>query len=79
MDLLTYVSDTDRRYELAAKLECSPGYLWQIATNWRGRKASPALAQRIAEATAAEGDLAVPLHLIRPDVWLAPRVDGEGR
>jgi DNA-binding transcriptional regulator YdaS (Cro superfamily) len=69
MDLLTFISDAARKTVLADKLGASPGYLWQIATGWRGKRASPELARRIAEATAEIGPEAVPLESLRPDIW----------
>lgn len=47
MDLLTYISDVPRREALAKACDSDPNYLWQIATGWRGRRASPKLAERI--------------------------------
>jgi DNA-binding transcriptional regulator YdaS (Cro superfamily) len=67
MTLTDYIADMARREALADALDSSPDYLWQIATNWRGRKASPALAQRIEAAT----DGAVSKSTLRPDIWPA--------
>lgn len=36
------------RKALASKAGTDPGYLWQIATGWRGKKPSLALIQRLA-------------------------------
>lgn len=76
MDLLTYVSETNRRRLLADRLQCNPAYLWQIATGWKGRQASPSFARRIADATVelggGLGGAPVPLHEIRPDIWDRP-------
>lgn len=47
MDLATYISDPGRRASLAQACDTSPDYLWQIATGWRGKRASPRLAERI--------------------------------
>lgn len=47
MDLLTYISDMGRRKALADACDTDPNYLWQIATGWRGKRASPVLAERI--------------------------------
>jgi len=47
MDLLTYISDVPRREALAKACGTDPNYLWQVATGWRGRRASPKLAERI--------------------------------
>ena len=65
MNLMSYISDTARKQALAAALNTSPDYLWQIATAWRGKKPSPAFARRIRDATGGE----VSLHELRPDVW----------
>lgn len=51
MDLHTYISDLERRRALANALDTNEGYLWQLAKGWRGRRPSPAFAQRIEEAT----------------------------
>jgi len=51
MDLLTYISDIQRRTALAKACGTSPDYLWQIATGWRGRKPSANMAARIEAAT----------------------------
>lgn len=71
MDLKTYISDMARRTKLAERLGTTPQYLWQVAKGWRGKRASPALARRIAEATADIGPEQVPLELLRPDIWTA--------
>lgn len=72
MDLLTFISDKDRKARLVAVTGKAEGYLWQIATGWRGKRASPELARQITEATAQIGPEAVPLELLRPDIWPAP-------
>lgn len=69
MDLLTFISDRDRKSALAAALGASEGYLWQIATGWRGKRASWELAQRIEAATAEIGPAFVPKSSLRPDIW----------
>jgi len=51
MDLLTYISDMQRRAALAKACGTSPDYLWQIATGWKGRKPSARMAARIEAAT----------------------------
>ncbi len=77
MDLLTYINDTRRRQELASILGKSPAYLWQIASNWQGRRPSPLLAIQIEEETTRMGPEAVPVQLTRPDLeWLR---DAEGQ
>ncbi|WP_162405557.1 hypothetical protein [Pseudoxanthomonas jiangsuensis] len=69
MDLLQFISDPGRKAALAEMTSASPGYLWQIATRWRGKRASPDLARSIATATAEIGPEAVPLEALRPDIW----------
>lgn len=71
MDLLTFISDRDRKAALATSLGASEGYLWQIATGWRGKRASWELAQRIESMTAGIGPEAVPKSSLRPDIWPA--------
>lgn len=68
MELLEFIKDTSRRASLAAACGASPDYLWQVATGWEGRKASPKLARKIHEATHG----LIPLHTLRPDIWPAP-------
>ncbi len=41
---------TDERKELAKKVETKPGYLWQLATGWRGKKPSIDLIRKLADA-----------------------------
>lgn len=65
MDLQTYISDRERKANLAKALATSPMYLWQLATRWKGRKPSPEFAMKIEAAT--EG--AVARHELRPDIW----------
>lgn len=55
MDLLTFISDMGRRRELAEACGTSPDYLWQVATNWKGRRASPKLAEKIETETTRIG------------------------
>lgn len=69
MDLLTYISDIPRRETLAQAVDRNPLYLWQIATGWRGKRASPKLAQSIESATSKLGPETVPKELLRPDLW----------
>jgi DNA-binding transcriptional regulator YdaS (Cro superfamily) len=64
MDLLEFISDSERRAKLAADTAKSPDYLWQIATG--RRRASPALAQAIA------ANCPVTKESLRPDIW-APK------
>jgi hypothetical protein len=44
-----------RRRALAEACETSPDYLWQVATAWKGRRASPKLAEKIEAETARIG------------------------
>jgi len=69
MNLLTFISDPERKRRLAVLTGSSEGYLWQVATGWRGKKASPELAKLIARTTLEIGPEQVPLELIRPDLW----------
>lgn len=66
MNLSDYFAQgRSRRRELAAALGMSPEYLWQLASNWKGRKASPDLARRIEDATGGQ----VTRSDLRPDIW----------
>lgn len=65
MQLADFISDTERRANLAKAVGTSPDYLWQVATGWRGRRPSTALARKIADATCGM----VTLSEMRPDVW----------
>jgi DNA-binding transcriptional regulator YdaS (Cro superfamily) len=66
MNLQAYFeTESGARKALADALGTSPDYLWQIATNWNGRQASPKLAARIEEATNG----AVTRADLRPDLW----------
>jgi len=73
MDLLTFISDPERKRRLAALTGASEGYLWQCATGWRGKRPSPALAQSIErESTkiAMDSDIdGVSRRDLRPDIW----------
>lgn len=51
MNLSDYIADMGRRAELAAAVDASPDYLWQLGVGHQGRKPSLALAKRIQEAT----------------------------
>jgi hypothetical protein len=51
MPLSQYIADSARRTELAAAMGASPDYLWQVASGWKGRRASPAFAERVEEKT----------------------------
>jgi hypothetical protein len=69
MDLQTYIADLDRRQALADAIPASPDYLWQIATNWNGRKPSPKLALAIEKHTEILGPEKVPKESLLPEVW----------
>lgn len=73
MDLLTFISDSERKRRLAVLTGASEGYLWQCATGWRGKRTSPELAQSIerasAEIGAESGVAGVPRCALRPDIW----------
>ncbi len=71
MNLADFIADTTRRATLARDTGTAAGYLWQIATGWRGKKASLDLAVRIETATGG----VVTVEELRPDLpWV--RVDG---
>lgn len=70
MDLLTYISEMSRRHALAAACGTSSEYLWQIATRWRGKRPSPALASVIERESARLGPESVPKE---------PMIFGESR
>lgn len=42
--------NAEQRAALAQKVETDPGYLWQLATRWRGKKPSLMLIQKLAKA-----------------------------
>lgn len=75
MNLLTYIEDRDRKAALAAATGTSEGYLWQIATGWRGKRPSWELAQAIEEATGGE----VTRQELRPDIWPANEAEPAGQ
>lgn len=60
-----YIADPARRAALAAALHSHLQYLWQMATGWRGARASARMAMAIETATAGE----VPKEALRPDIW----------
>jgi DNA-binding transcriptional regulator YdaS (Cro superfamily) len=70
MDLKTYIKDPQRRADLAALVNSSGDYLYQIATN--RRKASSKLAQEIDAATERLGPERVTKESLRPDIWSEP-------
>lgn len=65
MDLLEYISDQNARKQLAEDVFTSPEYLWQIASRWRGKRASARLADAIERATNG----AVTRYELREDVF----------
>jgi DNA-binding transcriptional regulator YdaS (Cro superfamily) len=67
--LFSLIDDVEYRNRLARQLRCSPDYLWQIATAWRGKRASPELAKRIESATGGK----VTRADLRPDLWAEER------
>lgn len=69
MDLHTYISIPERRQALADELQTAPVYLWQIATAWRGKRASWSMAKRIEAATEKLGPEKVSKESLRPDVF----------
>lgn len=78
MDLLTFISDADRKAALAARTGTSPAYLWQIATGWTpkgGRRKRPSieLALLIERETREIGPECVPWRSLLPDVWASMR------
>lgn len=80
MDLSTYIADSDRRRQLVADTGKSAGYLWQVATGWRGKRASAELAILIESKTAGlvhRGSLRRDLFGAPPEVETQPAVSGE--
>lgn len=65
MDLKTYLEDPQRRASLVEALDTADGYMWQLATGWRGKRPSPEMAKRIEAATCG----AVSRAELRPDLW----------
>ena len=65
MDLKSFIADPDQRDALATALDSSSGYLWQLATGWRGRRPSAEFAIRIEAATGGRVSRAE----LRPDLW----------
>lgn len=72
MDLQTYISDMARRTELADACNTTGDWLYQIATNWQGRRASTDLAQLIERESERIGPEKVTKESLRPDVWSKP-------
>jgi hypothetical protein len=69
MNLSDFISDQERRAQLAAACNTSGDWLYQIATNWNGRRASTDLAKLIERESERIGPEKVPKELLRPDVW----------
>jgi len=70
MDLATFISNMDRRVELARRLGTSPDYLWQLGVGWRGKRPSPEMARAIDRETATWGrKYRVRKETLRPDLW----------
>jgi len=69
MDLREFISDPERKRRLAAATGRSEGYLWQIATSWREKRASAELAIAIEAQSALIGPEAVPRSSLRADLW----------
>lgn len=69
MDLSTFIADPDRHAALAGRIGTSKAWLWQIATNWRGKRASFTMAQDIERVSAEIGPEAVSKSSLRPDIW----------
>jgi DNA-binding transcriptional regulator YdaS (Cro superfamily) len=65
MELREFISEPARLDRLAKKVKSHPGYLRQVATGWRGARASFNLALRIELATGGE----VTKESLRPDIW----------
>lgn len=65
--MFDFISDMERRRQLAVRTDSDPSYLWQIATG--RRRASPSLAREIEGATAEIGPITVRKETLRPDVW----------
>lgn len=72
MKLIELISDMKRRNELAAELGKSPDYLWQVATGWKGKRASPELAKDIERVTRGKVNKAS----LRPDLWSPAAIRG---
>lgn len=71
--LTDYIADKDRLVQLAADTGANPQWLYQVAAEWRNKRASHELARRIEQAT----DGAVSRTDLRPDIW--PPEDQEAR
>ncbi len=69
MKLIEYIRDPVKRRELAEKLGTSPGYLWQMAATWKGRRVP---AERVFEVCRLTGDVVTP-HGVRPDLYPDPQ------
>ena len=65
MLLIDYISDPERKRALATAVGCSEGYLWQMASGWRGKRPSAELAAKIEQATAGQ----ITRAALRPDLF----------
>lgn len=73
MDLKSFIADEGRRAALVSALGTSDGYLWQLATGWRGRRPSAEFALRIEAATGG----VVARAELRPDLWDAQQSEAQ--
>lgn len=74
MNLSEYIADPIRRAELAHKCMTCPQWLYQIASGWRGKRASPRLAKDIERETGG----VVTFASLRPDLCPSPQSQSEG-
>lgn len=77
MDLSKFIEDPARHAALAERIGTSKAWLWQIATGWRGKRASFAMAQDIELASGVIGPEPVPKSTLRPDIWPPAKKDGD--
>ncbi|GAB3305729.1 hypothetical protein [Luteimonas notoginsengisoli] len=71
MDLIKFIEDPGRHQRLAEEVGTTKAWLWQIATGWRGKRASTDLAMKIESASRGIGPEAVSRSVLRPDIWPA--------
>lgn len=71
MELLKYIETPERHAQLAKDVGTSQGWLWQIATGWRGKRASAEMAVKIEVASKGEISRAE----LRPDLFGQPAND----
>lgn len=74
MDLQTFIADPERKRLLADRTKSSEGYLWQVATGWRQKRASAELAMAIERHSAEIGPEPVSKASLRPDLWASEAV-----